>query len=342
MVFKVISSFNSYYENCTLVFTVSIHVFENSYQFWKRGVQWVSDLKHEVIAERWAALIKERTDSGMTIKEWCQERNIKESQYYYWLKTLRKEETGSGELEQQASPFVELPVVCRGQQAPLQGRTAAIIRKGDISIEVAASASAGFLSKVMEALAYAQWCKAVRPHLPGIWLYGSLFWNWRSGQSRTGQFQPGPFPERHAFPVLRQAHRPHQRDCLGRGTASFSSIRGLSLATLNGQGRSPKSTRSRRSSSVHLAEMQGLAVGRKTRTKEVAPQRICCSFLCKTQNFLFLSKGPAALPKDTRNHMGRGVRAAYPGSFLDFSLAKKRKGPTAIILTSRMAGFRLH
>ena len=43
----------------------------------------MSDLKHEVIAERWAALIKERMDSGMTIKEWCRERNVKESQYYY-------------------------------------------------------------------------------------------------------------------------------------------------------------------------------------------------------------------------------------------------------------------
>lgn len=63
----------------------------------------MSDLKHEVIAERWAALIRERTDSGMAIKEWCQERNIKESQYYYWLKMLRKEETGSGKLEQQCS-----------------------------------------------------------------------------------------------------------------------------------------------------------------------------------------------------------------------------------------------
>lgn len=50
----------------------------------------MSDLKHEVIAERWAALIKERMDSGMTIKEWCRERNVKESQYYYWLKTLRR------------------------------------------------------------------------------------------------------------------------------------------------------------------------------------------------------------------------------------------------------------
>ena len=115
----------------------------------------MSDLKHEVIAERWAALIRERTDSGMTIKEWCQERNIKESQYYYWLKTLRKEETGSGKMEQKVSPFVELPVVCGKQQVPPQGGAAAIIRKGDISIEVAESASAEFLSKVMEALAYA-------------------------------------------------------------------------------------------------------------------------------------------------------------------------------------------
>ena len=68
-----------------------------------------------------AALIKERTDSGMTIKEWCQGRNIKEPQYDYWLKTLQKEETGSRELEQLAAPFVELPLVCRQQQAPLQG-----------------------------------------------------------------------------------------------------------------------------------------------------------------------------------------------------------------------------
>lgn len=42
-------------------------------------------------------------------------------------------ETGSGELEQQPPPFVELPVVCRGQQAPLQGGTAAIIRIGDMA-----------------------------------------------------------------------------------------------------------------------------------------------------------------------------------------------------------------
>ena len=46
-------------------------------------VQSMSDLKHDVVVERWAMLIKERMESGMTVKEWCHDRNIKESQYYY-------------------------------------------------------------------------------------------------------------------------------------------------------------------------------------------------------------------------------------------------------------------
>ncbi len=111
-------------------------------------------IKHDVIAEHWAALIQERLDSGMTIKEWCLERNIKESQYYYWLKTLRKEELAAADQERQASPFVELPDICRGRE-PAQGKPAAIIRRGDITIEVTESASAGFIARVMEALTHA-------------------------------------------------------------------------------------------------------------------------------------------------------------------------------------------
>lgn len=114
----------------------------------------MSDLKHEVIAERWAALIKERMDSGMTIKEWCRERNIKESQYYYWLKTLREEKAEGMGRELQASPFVELPAACPGQKL-LEERAAAVIRKGDISIEITESATAGFIAKIMEAMAHA-------------------------------------------------------------------------------------------------------------------------------------------------------------------------------------------
>ena len=113
----------------------------------------MSDLKHDVVAERWAMLIKERLESGMTVREWCHDRNIKESRYYYWLRILRQDAVKEKEHRQQVSPFVELPAdICREQ---VFEPAAAVIRKGNITIEVTESASAGFIAKVMEALANA-------------------------------------------------------------------------------------------------------------------------------------------------------------------------------------------
>lgn len=68
---------------------------------------------------------------------------------------LRREEAEGKARVQQASPFVELPPVC--QEPVFQpGTAAAIIWKGSISIEVTESASAGFIAKVMEAVAHAR------------------------------------------------------------------------------------------------------------------------------------------------------------------------------------------
>ncbi len=113
----------------------------------------MSDLKHDVTAERWAMLIKERMESGMTVREWCHDRDIKESRYYYWLRRLRQDAVKEKERRQQVSPFVELPTdICREQ---VFEPAAAVIRKGNVTIEVTESASAGFIAKVMEALANA-------------------------------------------------------------------------------------------------------------------------------------------------------------------------------------------
>ena len=57
----------------------------------------------------------------------------------------------------QASPFVEISAdICQEQ---LPAPAAAVIRKGNITIEVTESASAGFIQKVMEALADAWYRK---------------------------------------------------------------------------------------------------------------------------------------------------------------------------------------
>lgn len=38
---------------------------------------------------KWAQIIKERQNSGQTIKEFCEERGIKEGAYFYWQRKLR-------------------------------------------------------------------------------------------------------------------------------------------------------------------------------------------------------------------------------------------------------------
>ena len=40
--------------------------------------------------EKWSSLITERQNSGLNVREFCKERNIKEHIYYYWLKRIRE------------------------------------------------------------------------------------------------------------------------------------------------------------------------------------------------------------------------------------------------------------
>ncbi len=114
----------------------------------------MSDLDRKALKEQWAALIKEREESGLTIKEWCKERNVKESQYYYWLKTLRRDGADAAGQDTGVPPFVELPAIFQ-EQVLRPGSPAAVIRKGDVSIEITESAPAGLVAKIMEAVAHA-------------------------------------------------------------------------------------------------------------------------------------------------------------------------------------------
>ena len=44
----------------------------------------------QVRAASWPAMVKQRNDSGLTVKEWCAANEIKESVYDYRLNRLRK------------------------------------------------------------------------------------------------------------------------------------------------------------------------------------------------------------------------------------------------------------
>lgn len=45
----------------------------------------------------WEQRLAEYNASGKTIKAWCQEQAIKESQYYYWRRKLRGNQVGNNQ-----------------------------------------------------------------------------------------------------------------------------------------------------------------------------------------------------------------------------------------------------
>ncbi|NLS86380.1 MAG: IS66 family insertion sequence element accessory protein TnpB [Ruminococcaceae bacterium] len=46
--------------------------------------------KQNVRMAQWAAIIKDRVSSGLTINEYCSERGLSRDAYYYWLSKIRK------------------------------------------------------------------------------------------------------------------------------------------------------------------------------------------------------------------------------------------------------------
>ena len=46
-------------------------------------------------AREWAMLIQECSASGLTKREFCQQRGISEKSFYYWLKKLRTQMVGA-------------------------------------------------------------------------------------------------------------------------------------------------------------------------------------------------------------------------------------------------------
>ena len=112
----------------------------------------------QVRAASWATMIKQRNDSGLTIKEWCAANGIQESVYYYRLNRLRK----------MALDVCETPNTIKNN-APVSGTFAQIpvtsavpapnvairIRHGDTIVEVSSDAPDHILSFLKEVMSYA-------------------------------------------------------------------------------------------------------------------------------------------------------------------------------------------
>lgn len=50
----------------------------------------IPEAKRAILVEQWTAIIEEQKASGMKIKPWCEKRGIKDHQFYYWQRIVRR------------------------------------------------------------------------------------------------------------------------------------------------------------------------------------------------------------------------------------------------------------
>ena len=104
-----------------------------------RGLQAVN---HGNQIALWSERVKACRTSGLTVSQWCKQENIPLSSYYAWQRKLFQTIT-----QADAVCFAEVPIVL-----PRSEKIMATIRVNDLQVELHPSASADFISNLVEAL----------------------------------------------------------------------------------------------------------------------------------------------------------------------------------------------
>ena len=104
----------------------------------------------QVRLTQWAAIIKDRNESGLSIREYCERNEIKRDAYFYWLRKLRESAIASS-----GSQFVELSPPAESVSVS-DPQTGVIVDINGARIHVENAACRDTLSKVLEVLGNAQ------------------------------------------------------------------------------------------------------------------------------------------------------------------------------------------
>ena len=65
-------------------------------------------VKKEYRLQEWSEMLQSQKQSGLTVKQWCQQNNIPCSSYYHWQKKLFDTAVASSQVP--APQFAEVPV----------------------------------------------------------------------------------------------------------------------------------------------------------------------------------------------------------------------------------------
>lgn len=103
-----------------------------------------------MLKAQWQKMIKDQSESGLSIKEWCRENNISHGKFYYWQRVIREEaliKAGTLAVTGQAQ-FIEVKPSMAEFKSNNQG-TCAILRSNGNEIEILNGADPNTLGAVL-------------------------------------------------------------------------------------------------------------------------------------------------------------------------------------------------
>ncbi len=122
---------------------------------------------HDVRRTNWLNIVNQcqSRPSGMSVKQWLAENDIKEKAYYYWLRKFRKEACKQMQLPEVATKAevtfaeVTIPVSATSSATTSQktpyGSPAAVIKCNGLTIELSNDISEGLLSRLLQEVVHA-------------------------------------------------------------------------------------------------------------------------------------------------------------------------------------------
>ena len=111
------------------------------------------ELAQKVRLERWAQVMRERSESGESVRAWCETNGINEKTFYYWQRKLRQ--AACDQINEQEGSLQKIGLIPAGWAqvtAKKPAEETLTIEIGRIRIKAGQNTDMDLLAKVCQAL----------------------------------------------------------------------------------------------------------------------------------------------------------------------------------------------
>lgn len=110
----------------------------------------MNQLVTSVRNRQWLAMVRQRKESGLTIKDWCEQNGVSQHAYYYRLRMLREQAASADPVFAELTPPAEVSAVTDTNLENLN--STAVLRYKDLTIGLSNQASADLIANIVRAL----------------------------------------------------------------------------------------------------------------------------------------------------------------------------------------------